>query len=135
MPTVYVETTIPSYLARSAPLMFRIPPLQLRLDPRVMLAPEIRQVLGHLHGSHAGRQDVYAERYPPECNSGRRCHTKQFLYRIEIYGDPAASYITLGVRPLGRVTRSGACFSSNSRWLPESHDCTTGLTSRFLRSL
>src|SRR5712691_8716453 len=42
----------------SSPFMFGIFPLQLGFDPRVMLAPEIREILRNLDRPHARRQDM-----------------------------------------------------------------------------
>src|SRR5262249_33486958 len=63
-----------------APLVLRIFPLQLRLNSRVVLAPEIREVLSDLHGPHTWRQDVYAERNAAHRNFWCLCPPKQFLY-------------------------------------------------------
>src|SRR5579871_3856883 len=45
------------------PLVLGILPLQLRFKPRIMLAPEIRQILRHLHRLHSRREDVHQHRH------------------------------------------------------------------------
>src|SRR5205823_3238400 len=53
------ETSDPEFL--SPPLMLRILALQFRFDPRVVLAPEISEILRDLYGTHTWRQNVDTE--------------------------------------------------------------------------
>src|ERR1035437_5106554 len=62
-----------------APFVARILALEFLLDPRVMFAPEAGEVLGDLHRSLAGCQDVQQHRDAAHRDAGRGGDTEELL--------------------------------------------------------
>src|SRR5262245_19058399 len=59
--------------------MFGVSPHQLGFDTRVMLAPEVRQILSHLNRPHAGSENMYALRNPALRDLRRLRDTEELL--------------------------------------------------------
>src|SRR5262245_64643265 len=61
------------------PFVLGIFPPQLRPDAGIVLAPEVRQVLGHLDRPHARGEDMHAEENPALSNARCLCYIEEFL--------------------------------------------------------